>query len=341
MDIRSYIRKWGQLLAATVCALALHSCDGMIYDYEGDCTPYYQVKFRYDYNMKYANAFANEVESVTLYLLDSNNNVVWQKTESGDILANEDYVMNVDVDPGKYSLLVWCGTKDKGSFTIPESTVATELTSTLVRKHDSEGNAYLDEDIDRLFHGYLADQDFPEEEGTYTYTVSLVKNTNHITVVLQHLSGEEVDPDDFTFTITDNNGSMDWDNALLEDEDITYYAWYTASAGASVETTRADDGTLLYNNAAVAELSTARLMSGADTRLTVVNNSTGETVLSIPFIDYALLVKGYYNRDMDDQEYLDRQDEYSLVFLLDDGNNWYSSYIYINSWKVVLQNTGL
>ena len=76
-------------------------------------------------------------------------------------------------------------------------------------------------------------------------------------------------------------------------------------------------------------------------RLTVTNSHTDEIVFSIPLKDYCLMVKGFYNRDMADQEYLDRQDEYNMVFFLDDGMRWISSYIYINSWKVVLQNSGI
>ena len=52
-------------------------------------------------------------------------------------------------------------------------------------------------------------------------------------------------------------------------------------------------------------------------------------------------MKGEYNRRMDDQEYLDRQDEYNMVFFLDEGDRWMDAYIYINSWKVVLQETGI
>jgi len=44
---------------------------------------------------------------------------------------------------------------------------------------------------------------------------------------------------------------------------------------------------------------------------------------------------------MDDQEYLDRQDKYDLVFFLDQGDRWMNAYIYINSWKLVLQNIEL
>ena len=62
-------------------------------------------------------------------------------------------------------------------------------------------------------------------------------------------------------------------------------------------------------------------------------------MVSIPVIDYCLLVKGHYDRAMTDQEYLDRQDEYSMVFFLDANNRWLAQQIYINSWRVILNNT--
>lgn len=222
--MRLYVRKYGQLLGFFVCMLVLHACDSVIYDDEGDCSVNYRVKFRYDYNMKFADAFAHEVNMVTLYLLDSDGRVVWQRTERGEALASEDYAMTVDVAPGEYDLLAWCGTDDKGSFTIPEAAVGAGLTCTLNREHAADGTAFVEKDLDRLFHGWLPEQTFGDTEGTYTYTVPLVKNTNNVRVVLQHLSGEAVDKDKFVFSIHDNNGSMDWDNSLLPDEQITYYA---------------------------------------------------------------------------------------------------------------------
>lgn len=74
-------------------------------------------------------------------------------------------------------------------------------------------------------------------------------------------------------------------------------------------------------------------------RLHVYEHSTGRSIINIPLIDYALLVKGNYQSRMDDQEYLDRQDSYSLVFFLDEKANWQASTIYINSWRVVLSNS--
>ena len=344
MDIRSYIRNSsGKMLAAIACASMLYACDGLIYDDEGDCSVNYRVTFRYDYNMKFADAFAHEVNTVTLYLLDAEGRVVWQRTEQGEALAADGYVMTVDVEPGKYDLLAWCGTTDKGSFSIPETAVGKELTCTLNRQHDPGNKAFVAEDLDRLFHGWLPEQTFGETEGTYTYTVPLVKNTNNVRVVLQHLSGEAVDKDKFVFTITDTNGSMDWDNALLPDEQVTFYAWHTDAGEAGVASRSEGTQTVFRAafSAAIAELTVPRLVKEQEPRLTVTNKETGGTVFSIPLIDYALLVKGFSNRDMDDQEYLDRQDVYDMVFFLDEGDRWLDTYIYINSWKVVLQNSEL
>ena len=344
MDIRSYIRKTScKLMAAIACASMLYACNSLIYDGEGDCSVNYRVKFRYDYNMKFADAFAHEVNVVTLYLLAADGRVVWLRTEQGEALATDGYVMTVDVEPGKYDLLVWCGTTDKGSFSIPETTVGKELTCTLERQHDAGNKAFVTEDLDRLFHGWLPEQTFGETEGTYTYTVPLVKNTNNVRVVLQHLSGEAVDKDKFVFTITGTNGSMDWDNTLLPDEPVTFYAWHTDSgeAGMDSQTEETQTAPRTAFSATIAELTVPRLVKGQEKRLTVTNKETGKTVFSIPLIDYALLVKGFYNRDMGDQEYLDRQDVYDMMFFLDEGDRWLDAYIYINSWKVVLQNSEL
>ncbi len=340
--MRPYINRFGKVLQAVVAAcMVLVSCDRIIYDYEGDCEVTYLVKFRYDYNLKFADAFAHEVETVTLYLLDQEGTVVWQGTESGEKLAAEDYAMEVDVVPGTYDMLAWCGTADKGSFIIPESTDSRELTCTLDRKHDESGAAYKDEDLDRLFHGFVDDvvfEDYSEYGGTYTYTVPLVKDTNHFVIILQHLSYEPINPDSFTFSIVDSNGSMDWDNSLKPDEEITYYAWHTEMASANMDL-KPKSGTEL--GAAVAEITIPRLVVGQKPRLVITDNAKGKDVVNIPLIDFALMVKGHYNKDMDNQEYLDRQDEWQMVFFLDEGNRWVSTRINILSWNIVLSNTTL
>ena len=152
-----------------------------------------------------------------------------------------------------------------------------------------------------------------------------------------------MDKDKFILTNTDTNGSMNWDNTLLPDEPVTFYAWHTDTGEAGMDTQSEETQTASRAafSAAIAELTVPRLVKGQETRLAVTNKETGITVFSIPLIDYALLVKGFYNRDMDDQEYLDRQDVHDMVFFLDEDGRWLDAYIYINSWKVMLQNSEL
>ena len=79
MNTLSYIKYWGiTVLAIIVTAFLFVSCDGMIYNDEGDCSVRYRLKFRYDMNLKFADAFAHEVKSVRLYAFTPDGELVWQ-----------------------------------------------------------------------------------------------------------------------------------------------------------------------------------------------------------------------------------------------------------------------
>lgn len=330
-------------LAVLIVALSVVSCE-KIFDDEGDCTVSYRLKFRYDMNMKYADAFPHEVTSVAVYAFDKSGTLVWKGTESGDVLATADYSMKLDLPAGDYKLIGWCGLEgDLQRFEVAEMQEGVskydELTCKLNRDHTSEGEAYIESDLNPLYHG-MEEVSLPENEdgGEYTYEMALTKDTNHLRVILQHLSGEPVDVNNFHFSISCDNGYMDYDNALLEDETITYHAWNTESGHAGVDTTRADAVTQV--NVAIADLTFGRMVTDHKMMLTITN-SDQEVVVHIPVIDYALLVKGNYNSKMSDQEYLDRQDEYSMTFFLDQNDRWAASSILINSWHVVLGNLDL
>lgn len=336
------------LMFAAVLTL-LTACSGLIYDDEGDCTVSYKLKFRYDMNMKFADAFANEVKSVRLYAFDKDGLLVWQKSEKGSALAAEGYAMELDLQPGAYHLVAWCGLDNDGtrgeSFTVTDMTVGSsrldDLQCRLNREHDEDGTAYVDTDLYALFHGSM-DVELPDggdDGGIITYTMPLTKDTNHLRVILQQLSGADLDVSNYTFTLEDANGLMAYDNSLLTDESIVFKAWNTESGTAGVDSDSSDE-TITQVKAAIADLTVPRLIEGHDMYLTI-RNADGETIVRVPFIDYALLIKGNYNGDMSNQEYLDRQDEYSMTFFLDEKDRWEDTYIYINSWRIVLSNNDL
>ena len=329
-------------LLASLLGLSFASCDdSLIYDVEGDCSVNYRIRFKYDRNMKFADAFRNEVTSVALYVFDESGTLVYQGAESGEVLGNENYSMPVELQPGNYEMLAWCGVGNGESFTIHDAVVGVTKKNELscrMNRADGNGVGVVDRDLAPLYHGQLRVK-FSDAPGTHYETISLTKNTNVVRVILQHLSGEDVDPNQFSFEIQDYNGFMAYDNSLLSDELLIYRPW-------SLKSGKADIDADIYNGktrassvgVAVAEMTTGRLMANARPILVVRNLAEDKVVLSVPIVDYALLVKGNYNRGMDDQEYLDRQDEYSMTFFLDESGDWVSSSIIVNSWRVVLNN---
>jgi hypothetical protein len=315
----------------------------------------YKVRFRYDMNMKFADAFAHEVEAVSLVVLDDNNQVVWRGNDSGSALAEEEYALTVPVDPGKYRLLAWCTTNAQDTYTFDYSNRSMDGFGCTLNVTGSRDYS-VDHDLDALYHGLMDNVEFPDEPGEHVVTMPLTKDTNRFRVVLQHLSGEPIEDDAFSFSIEADNAVLAYDNSVIDGNNVTYLPWHTSSASFEDDadaadsdvytdqqaTDAADDDTpAIQVNVFIAELTVNRLVMEDNPRLTVTNNKTGKKVFSIPVKDYVLMVKGYENAQMADQEYLDRQDEYNMTFFLDERDRWYDAYIYINSWRVVLQKNAI
>ena len=374
MKITAYISRIVVYAIASVLSLALlTSCDSAIYDGEGDCDVTYRLRFRYDMNMKFADAFSHEVKSVHLYVFSPEGKLVWQTIDDSEALSQEGYEIILPLQPGDYKLMAWCGLDNGESFyvqEIAEGDTRDPLHCKLNRKSHPEDGAISDTDLHPLFHGTL-DVNLPEsiDGGDFVYTMYLTKDTNVFRIVLQHLSGEDIEVEDFSFKIEDNNGWLNHDNSLLDDENVIYHAWSKYSGSAGVDAPEAqlsvvscqssgentengkretENGTRAITNVkvAIAELTVSRLVQRDWTKhakpmLTIRKTSDNEVVARIPIIDYALLVKGNYNREMSDQEYLDRQDEYNMTFFLDENNHWLSTTVIINSWRVVFNPSDL
>ena len=337
-------RRIALAVSMVAMVLASSSCEnGFIFEGEGDCGTYYRIRFKYDYNIKFADAFANEVNSVALYVFDENDVLVEEiATTDKQALSSGTFEIPLELEPGNYTLMAWGGLMDEESFDmLADTQVGTtkreELQVRMHRQYDENGNAKVSEDLLPLFHGSmpLEVKDIP---GTFTETMSLMKNTNVIRILLHEISGHDIDASKFIFEINDDNGLYDWDNTLLDDEMITYSAWHQSTGTVDVDDN--DVKAVTSVSVALAELTIGRMRAGDSPILHIKNRETGEDVFRIPVADYALLVKGNYRQGMGDQEYLDRQDEYTMAFFLDEGE-WLSSVIYINSWRVVLNNSEL
>lgn len=345
-----------RILPAIAALMAVAGCDSTIYDEEGDCDPVHVIRFNYDWNMKFADAFPAEVPSVDLYVFDSEGTLV--RTISQHVNPDEAHDFSIELRGlplGTYNFLAWCGVKDSEHFVVnPLEVTMPQIEHHICRINsldEDDDNGHIRKDIGRMFHGRLDDVDLTADEGRHEHVIRLKKNTNVVRVVLQHMSGAEMDKDDYVFTITDANGLYDHNNDLLPHKELTYHPWIVSSGVAEFhEQDRPKDTesrAISSASAVVAELTVGRLMyDHLETAELTVRGSDGHLVLSIPLIQYMLMVKGhYYGEDghtpMSDQDYLDRQDEYPMTFFLDEQDEWLRTVIYINTWRVVLNNSTL
>ena len=337
IPLLSTLSRWAcRLVPVAVLAVCLGACQ-TIWDND-DCGTQYRVRFTYDYNMSFADAFSAQVRSVTLYAFGPDGKLAFSRTESGDALAADGYCMELPVDPAQHDLVAWAGLADGDGFTVPALTVGQSAIGDLtcrINRHPWPVLGVQADSVGRLqplWNGFREAQ--PSTRGssfpaTAYVTVPLVKDTHTFRVVLQQMADAQMDAARFQVAVTDRNGLMAADNSLLPDGGtLASLAYYQAGGQAEGE------GGAGGLNVAVYELTTGRLMADAGARLSVTDRVDGRTVLSIPLVQYLELCRTTANYRMPLQEYLDREDSFSLTFFLDANLAWVSTQVIINDWIV-------
>ncbi|WP_297907297.1 FimB/Mfa2 family fimbrial subunit [uncultured Parabacteroides sp.] len=295
-----------KLLVYAAIAGGLNACDWIRDDSLPPCE--YRLRFVYDYNMKFADAFQHEVDQVTLFLCDQQGTFIESRHIEGDELKANN--VRLDLAPGTYYLVSWAGL-DKQTYTPPQLTPGSSTIQDIrVRTLRNTDNTQPNE-LHPLWHGL----DTLVVTGTehQEKVIGLDKDTNKLRFVLQNVKGDNMDVNDFTFRIIADNGYMEYDNSLLSDPKITYLPYYTENVEISADPD--PDTTVSDQLVAVAEMNTMRLMADKNYRLIVRHKKFENDVLNINLNTYLLLSK-MEGHKISAQEYLDRQDEYSIIFFL-------------------------
>lgn len=324
---------------AAITLLAAPSCNA-IYDDLPECTSGAKLRFIYDYNMDYANAFMHYVECLTVYIYDADGKYVTTRTVNGAPLADENYRMTVDLPAGHYRAVAYGGIGcNKASFSHPggapsQGSPYTSLSMLINPAHLEENPG---EPMHDLFWGTV-EFSISETLGQYTEaTVEMIRDTNNVRIVLQHVSGKPVDPDAFKWEITDDNTLMAHDNKVVSNGIVTYHPWVTGTTTGGYMS----NGDPIID--AYAEFSLARLVTENGfldntgrkaSRLRITRVKDGKEALSIYLIDALLQVRSDLYSQMPNQEYLDRESRWSLLFLLNENDTWYDINISINDWTV-------
>ena len=323
MGIKRHIKKYKIILAAFIVA-GITGCD-VLHDDLDQCDLF--LKFRYDYNMANEDWFAEQVEEVKVFVFDTQGKYIQTLTDNGHSLKSPDYRMLIPYRLKGCTAVVWAGKTDK-FYQLPTMDTGDPINK-LTLKYEPENNISKNH-LDALWHsGPLLM--FSSENISNTENVSLVRNTNDITIGITR-GNNPVDASKYDIQLITANNFYDYKNNVGESsKNIIYHP-------CSVE--EEDSKTALQTR-----LHTLRFIKDADTTFSITEKASGKTIdiggkTTINLIDYLLMSKPEM---MGDQEYLDRRYEWDINIRIGDKeeNGYIALSITINNWTYWFQPTDM
>ena len=303
--------------------MAWSSCTWVQDDTDG-CPYGFWLKLHYTYNILDVEAAPEYVKDATVYVYDADGNYVKRIDVTHDELLANDHRVKVDgLTEGDYQFVVWSGMGNSRYAVSDDTKAMANFRLSLVA--DSARSAV---ELPALYHGRLAAVHY--DEAYAQHDVQLTKNTNQLACVIVSVCDTvTVNPADFSMSIVTANGTMDAWNRLASDSLTTYTPFVK-------ERVLVNDQTLGTLNGAKYSLMTLRLMNDRDCRFILTQNSTGQKVFDISFPEFVGMLGSLYTnlgRPLSVQEYLDRQDFYTIVFFLSDNLDQLIQ-LQVNSWRL-------
>lgn len=328
----------GAILFIAPAVAGLSSC-GVINDDLDPCPEGVRLRFVYDYNMEFANAFPAQVHCLTLFVYDENGRyVATRNVTDRSLLSDENWRMTLDLPVGRYHLVAYGGMQcDDSSFHFLETPAeGSQLTSLGVALDDDIMQSPTGTELHPLFFGEL-DVEVRQETMAYEEaTLYMMKDTNNLRVLLQELNGDPLTEHDFVFEIEDNNTLMNYRNDVVHAAEPFVYKPWTRGNASPGELPDGSEATVAF-----AEFSFGRLVVDNEPILHITRRSDGSDVVKIPLINYLALLKSESNRKMSTQQYLDRESRWSMIFFLDKHWKWVQVQIVVNDWVVRVNNPEL
>lgn len=319
MKLKSLLRHiamWFVLIGS----LIMTSCDSFNEDLP-ECRLF--VKFKYDYNMEFADAFHSQVDKVELYVFDKDGKFLFKQAEEGSTLGTGSYLMDVKLPVGQYQFMAWAGAHDSYDITSLQAGVSSIADLKLQLKR--EETLIIDKELEPLWYGEINNVDFT---GTtdQTEVINLIKDTNKVRFVFQGSNEDSwgVDVNAYTYEIIESNGYLAHDNSLLGDDNLSYRPYHIEQKNLA---------------AGIVELNTMRFLENRNARFVVTEKATGKKVFNINLTDFLVMTK-IEGHNMSAQEYLDRESEYKIVFFFADNDPWLVLQININGWTWYFQYEG-
>lgn len=370
-------KNWFKLVCFS--AIALTTMSSCIKEDMDDCPPAISkvaLQFDYTYNVKQADAFAAEVKNINVYAFDENGKFFDSYIESREKFETGHTMEITGLKDGKYTFV--CLARDRqvmsraeddemefsfasltpGVSTIDDLTVRMGKDNSEEIKNDKEFaalyTAKTQVDFQRLNQN--------GNEGTVvTSTLSLMKCTKTYRIVLLPYENDQADfkPENFDVRIEGSAAWLDHKGEKVKNEGITYLP-YNMERRANYDGAHTEVNEEPVDQALIYDLSSSRMFERQNDRRAVrdgdKNNYDDKRIIitdlrdkdnpielfnhSLPW--FLALCGEKVNQNWDDQEYLDREDHYVLMFYVSDKRDYNMiTKVNVNGWNVNIKDTEL
>lgn len=360
-------------------AIALTTMSSCIKEDMDDCPPAISkvaLQFDYTYNVKQADAFAAEVKNINVYAFDENGKFFDSYIESREKFETGHTMEITGLKDGKYTFV--CLARDRqvmsraeddemefsfASLTPGVSTID-DLTVRMGKDNSEEIKNY--KEFAALYTA-KTQVDFQRlnqkgNEGTVvTSTLSLMKCTKTYRIVLLPYENDQADfkPENFDVRIEGSAAWLDHKGEKVKDERITYLP-YNMERRANYDGAHTEVNEEPVDQALIYDLSSSRMFERQsdrravrdgdkskydDKRIIITDLRDKDNPIelfnhSLPW--FLALCGEKVNQNWDDQEYLDREDHYVLMFYVSDKRDYNMiTKVNVNGWNVNLKDTEL
>lgn len=354
MSYKSMIHNGMRIFPSLVCSLILLTgCLGE--DYSGCLPPGCGIVFNYvnHTDKDTIDRFLNDVEKVDLYIYDEHEKFVQHIEKDVASLASANYRLQLDLTPGIYRVVTWGNLSEDvqmlGDY-VPQQSNFYDGTIAL-------NKVGLSHRLTPLFHGSVTTT--VETNKVKTDTVSLMKNTNNIRVIVrwQDKYGKPCNhgcPQKLSLRLTDNNGAYYFDNTLaIPKRQVEYSPCFICHSDSILNkepgNLPADTDKKYINKISDVQYNDSSVLIADFSTMRLFHNWHGANLIferygsgsSFPYEEFRCDLMDLIQAHplLQSQAALDRYDNFTLDFTLECNTNTYiSAGILVGRWHVVIIN---
>lgn len=360
-------------------AIALTTMSSCIKEDMDDCPPAISkvaLQFDYTYNVKQADAFAAEVKNINVYAFDENGKFFDSYIESREKFETGHTMEITGLKDGKYTFVCLARDRqvmsraedDEMEFSFASLTPGVSTIDDLTERMGKDNGEGIKNDKEfAALYTAKTQVDFQRQnqngnEGTVvTSTLSLMKCTKTYRIVLLPYENDQADfkPENFDVRIEGSAAWLDHNGEKVKNEGITYLP-YNMERRANYDGAHTEVNEEPVDQALIYDLSSSRMFERQSDRRAVRDGDKSiyddkRIIITdlrdkdhpIELFNHSLpwflaLCGEKVNQNWDDQEYLDREDHYVLMFYVSDKRDYNMiTKVNVNGWNVNIKDTEL